>query len=255
MKVFDEVPVKDLERRERQLTLFACLAIGILAVGTAVLMYPVVFGHSATPADKSMRNAFFGFCGLCFLLAGYLWERQATVHRLRRQMAEDKKRVAAAQVEASEELLKTMPRLSSFQDRLPMEYRRMVATGSELSIVVVSLKMPSPAAGHSAEMGMLADAAKVISRRLREQDSLYLLGAGALAAVLPGMDAGRAEAVSARIGEGLADAAGATNRFSYKLDLLNYPVNASSAHELLQGVQALLPSDDSIRALAEEALA
>jgi PleD family two-component response regulator len=255
MKVFDEVPLKDLDRRERQLTIFACLAIGILAVGTAVLMYPVVFGHQATAADKSLRNAFFGFCGLCFLLAGYLWERQSTVQRLRRQMAEERQRVAAAQVQASEELLKTMPHFSSFQDRLPMEYRRIVAMGSELSIVVVTLKMPSPSAGHSAEIGLLADAAKVVSRRLREQDSVYLLGAGVLGAVLPEMDASRAEAVSARIGEGLADAAGATNRFSYKLDLLNYPVNASSAHELLQGVQALLPSDDSIRALAEEAFA
>ena len=58
----------DLERRELHLTIFACLAIGILAIGTAVLMYPLVFPAQG-PADKTMRVAFFGFCGLCLLLA------------------------------------------------------------------------------------------------------------------------------------------------------------------------------------------
>src|SRR5690349_6043278 len=63
----------ELERRELQLTVFACFAIAVLAVGTAVLMYPVVFPAQGT-VDTTMRVAFFGFCGLCLLLAWYVFE-------------------------------------------------------------------------------------------------------------------------------------------------------------------------------------
>src|SRR5437763_12991317 len=44
----------DLERRESQLTVFACVAIGLLAVGTALFMYPVV----SSSADKTLPIAF-----------------------------------------------------------------------------------------------------------------------------------------------------------------------------------------------------
>ena len=68
----------DLERREFQSTIFACAAIAIMGIGSAVLMYPVVFNHQGPP-DRSLRVAFFGFCGLCVLLAsalaGWLWDR------------------------------------------------------------------------------------------------------------------------------------------------------------------------------------
>src|SRR5947209_1235466 len=105
----------DLERRETQLTLFACWAIVTLSVGTAVLMYPVVFSEQ-NPAGKTMRVAFFGFCGLCLLLAGYLYERQRMIRRLRLAMAEDRKRALLAEAQANRELLKTMPKLNWFQD-------------------------------------------------------------------------------------------------------------------------------------------
>ncbi len=250
MPASQKIHAHDLERRELQLTLFACVAIAILAMGTAILMYPVVFSRQSYATDKALPIAFVGFCILSVLLAGYLWERQATIRRLRKTMAEERMRVAEAQRQACTELLKTMPNFSSFQDRLPMEYRRTIATTQKLSILVVSLGV-AEANDSLGAPSLMGDAAKVISRKLREQDSIYILGATCFGAVLPGADLDFARRVYDRVAEGLADAAGANNRFSYKIDIINYPADATSAHELEGAVSALLPTDDSMHAMAQ----
>ena len=250
MEVFDKVGSSDLERRELQLTIFACAAIAVLTIGIALLMYPVVFGHQQPAPDKNVRIAFYGFCALAVLLAGYLIERQRTIQRLRREMAADRRRVADTQRQASLELLKTMPNFPSFQDRLPMEFRRTVSTSNKLSVLVVLVKLPSgfPATGEGTTL--LGDAAKVIARRLREQDSIYMLAPTCFGVVLPGADNETAARFSARISEGLSDAAGAANRFSCAVHVINYPTNASSATELEQSVSALMPVDNSLAALS-----
>jgi GGDEF domain-containing protein len=247
MPAAPKIRPSDLERRETQLTLFACAAIAILGGGTALLMYPVVFSHQS---DKTTRIAFVGFCTLCLLLAGYLWERQSTIGRLRQQMAEERMKVARAQQEASTQLLKTMPNFASFQDRLPMEYRRTIATTQKLSVLVVSVLLPK---GMDASLGtsLFGDAAKVISRKLREQDSIYILAEGCFGVVLPGSDAGFARNVHDRITDGLADAAGVGNRFTCKINVVNFPDDAKSAHELESAVSALMPSGNSMRDMAQ----
>jgi len=250
MQLFDRVRPSDLERRETQLTVFACAAIGILAIGTAVLMYPLVFARQTFLGDNTPRIAFFGFCSLSLLLSWYLWDRQRTIQRLRREIVADRKRVADQQRQASIELLKTMPNLSSFQDRLPMEYRRTVATTHKLSILVAMVQLP-PGVPASDTTTLLGDAAKVISRRLRQQDSIYMLGPACFCAVLPGADIAIAEAFSTRVTEGLSDAAGAGNRFSYKVRIINYPAHASSAHELEQAVCGSMPVDNSMSEMAQ----
>ena len=83
MKVTSSIDSGDLYRREQHLTLLACVAIGILGGGVALLMYPAVFSQqSPTPSDKALRIAFFGFCGLCTLLTAYIWGSQVTIGRL-----------------------------------------------------------------------------------------------------------------------------------------------------------------------------
>ena len=241
----------ELERREVHLTLFACSAIAILAIGTAVLMYPVVFSEQS-PADKTTRVAFFGFCGLCLLLAGYLWERQRTIRHLRVAMAEDRRRALESEAQASRELLKTMPKLNAFQDSLPMEFRRTAATDGKLSILVVTVKLQAVSTNSNLGMSALSDAAKVVSRKLRGQDSMYILGPACIGAVLPGADTHLAQGLSGRIEEALAAGVGAGSRFSFALKIVNYPADASSAHELQEAVRALIPTDDSMRAIAEE---
>jgi GGDEF domain-containing protein len=250
MKIFDRVQADNLERREVHLSIFVSVTVIVLALGTGVLMYPMVFSRQ-TPGDWSMRVAFFGYCALCALLAFYLWDRQGTIRRLRRQMAEDRRQIAETRREASVELLKTMPNLSSFQDRLPMEFRRMANTTQKLSIVVITIKLPPDHSGPSETASALGDAAKVIGRKMREQDSIYILAPACFGAVLPGVDLSTAERVCARVNEGLADAAGASHRFQFELKVINYPAHASSAHELLQAVSALASLDDSVRGMAE----
>lgn len=250
MKIFHRDQAENLEHSEMQLSLFVAVTVMVLAVGMAVLMYPVVFSHQ-TPGDRTMRTAFWGFCGLCVLLTIYLWDRHATIRRLRREMAEGRRQIVETRRQASVELLKTMPNLGSFQDRLPMEFRRMSSTTQKLSIVVITVKFPAEHSSPSETTSALGDAAKVISRRMREQDSIYILAPACFGAVLPGVDLSNAERVMARLNEGLADAAGASRRFDFELKVVNYPDHASSAHELEQAVSSIALADTSVQGMAE----
>jgi GGDEF domain-containing protein len=250
MKIFDRVHADNLERRELHLSIFVAVIVMMLAVGTGFLMYPVVFSYQG-PGDRTMHIAFFGYCGLCVLLTMYLWERHATIRQLRREMIEGRRQIAETRRQASVELLKTMPNLSSFQDRLPMEFRRMVTTTQKLSIVVITIKFPAEHASPSETSSALGDAAKVIARKMREQDSIYILAPACFGVVLPGVDLETAERVRARVSEGLADAAGASHRFQFELKIINYPTHAASAHELLQAVSDIALLDDLVPGMAE----
>ena len=250
MKLFDAVDPREIDRRELQLTVFACSAIGVLAAGMAALMYPLVFLGEA-PNNRTLRIAFLGFCVLCALLAGYVWDRQKTIRLLRREMAEERRRIVETQRQASAELLKSMPSLRSFQDRLAMEFRRSVTAEKALSILVAVIAIPPDSATVMDRSVMLGDAAKVFSRKLRGEDSVYLLGAGCFGAVLPGVEVGVARRVSARVSEGLADAAGASHRFAFQVTIVNYPVDARTSHELAGLVQAIIPEEGSLQGLTE----
>jgi len=250
MRAFDKITPDNLQGRELHLGIFACSVIAILGIGMALLMYPAVFAGQAPP-NRLLRVAFFGFCTLCFLLAAYVWDRQETIRRLRRQLDQTRRQVAEVQSQASVELLNTLPNFSLFQDHLPMEFRRTVAMLHNLSVLVVNVKVPSVNVLTSEGIGLLGDAAKVISRKLRQQDSVYILAPACYGIVLPNVDMAVAEQVSHRIAEGLTDAAGVGNRFSYKINVVNYPLHASSASELLQVVQNLMPGDKYARWLME----
>jgi GGDEF domain-containing protein len=246
-----EESATSLERRDRHLAFLSSLALLIIAAGTALLMYPLVFLRQDSLSDSTLRIAFAGFCVLCTLLAAYLWDSQATIRRLRRQLELDRKEKLEARQRACEELLVRIPKLSVFQDRLPMECWRSAATEQQLSILVLNLQLAADALSAPARISILGDAAKAISRKLRDQDSLYVLGGACFGAVLPGADATAARSIASRVGEGLIDTAGVTARFSFTIDIVNYPQNASSADELYEAVCALIPPDISKRELAE----
>jgi GGDEF domain-containing protein len=239
-----------LDRRELQLTLLACSTILVLGGGLALLMYPLVFSYSGS----MLRNAFYGFCGLSALLAVYLVDRQVTIQKLRRQIAEASMRAAATKIEASVELLNAIPNLSSFKDRLAMEYRRAVAANQILSVLVIIVLLPEDVSSSPLATSLLSDAAKAISRKLRAQDSLYVLRPHCFGTILPTVSPSVAERISKRVAEGLSDAAGAANRFAYKVSIVDWPANAASAHELQEAVLTLLPADNSMRSMAEETL-
>lgn len=250
MRLFDSLDQDNLERRELQLIVLACLTIVILAAGLVVLMYPVVFESSS--ADVMTRTEFIGFCGLSVLAAAYIIDRQLTIMRLRRRIAEDVRRNEEAKGLASAEVLRALPKLTSFKDRLPMEHRRATTTAGTLSALVVTIEF-RPAVTNSLESTpWLADAVITISRKLRAEDSIYGLRHNCFCVLLPGIDALGAQKIAARVREGLRDTAGTRDKFSYKIDTVNCPLDASSAHELQEAVLALVPGDDSMETIAGE---
>lgn len=244
MKESAQPSTSDLERRELQLSILACIAVSVLAIGTALLMYPVVFSQQDQPAYRNLRAAFLGFCVLSVLLTAYLWNQQMTIRRLRHRITGARERMAESQRQASEALLSTMADFRSFQDRLPMEHRRAMTVSEPLSILVVAVRIPGESSP-SLLTAAVGDAAKAIARKLRKQDSLYLLGTSTFAVILPGVNPTVAEKISGRVGEGLSDAAGAGNRFACTLNSVSYPENAATSRELEQAVRAQMPGDKS----------
>jgi GGDEF domain-containing protein len=255
MRLFDGIPSESLERREMQLILLACSAIIVLASGVALLMYPVVFSETASAPARIMTVGFFGFCVLSILLAVYLVERQAIIRRLRQQIGEERRRSSKALNQASVDLLETLANFSLFQDQLLMEFRRAVAGKQNLSVLVITTKVHEALCEPIISLSVLGDAAKAISLKLREEDSIYILTHGHFGVILPGVDALAAQRVSNRLVEGLTDAAGASNRFSFKVDAISYPEQASSAHDLELAVTGLLPENSVNQTITKEVLA
>jgi hypothetical protein len=243
----------DLERREFQLSLFASVAIAVLAGGLALLMYPAVFSTREYSPTRVPQIAFFGFCALSCLLVAYIVERQVTIHRLRSQMALDRKRSSEALRQASADLLSTMPNFNTFEDRMTMEFRRAVAAELKLSVLVISIQLHAAFSEPSLGMSTLGDAAKAASSKLREQDSIFILKPAFFGVILPGVGHAGVQRISARIAEGLSDAAGVSDRFSFKIDSISYPEQTSSAHDLELVVSGWLPESDSKQPAVEGA--
>lgn len=241
MRVFDRIDHENIESRETQLMLLACVAIFILTAGVAVLIYPAAFGHEVVISGPRMRLSFFAICGLSVLLSAYLVDRHFTIRRLRQRVIDEQKSSLEARRQTSADLLKTLPNMSSFQDRLPMEYRRAAGMDKNLSIVVVQIQSSRDCSTNE-HIAQLGDAAKSVARKLREEDSLYMLHPEVLGVVLPDVSAMEATAVAARLSEGLADAAGVNNRFTHQVKIVNYPRDAASAIELEQSVRGFLPT-------------
>jgi GGDEF domain-containing protein len=226
-----------------QLSLLAVATITILATGLALLMYPAVFSDQVILSGRTLRIAFFGFCALSVLLVAYLLDRHVTLRRLRRQLLEELRRNVDLRREASADLLKTLPGLTSFQDRLAMEYRRAASMQRPLSLVVISLKPADNLSDKSEITAAFGDAAKALCRKLREEDSIHLFCPGFFGILLPCVDTPNASHAADRLAEGLHDAAGVTTRFTYGIHLFNYPEHAATASELQQAVRSLLPED------------
>ncbi len=131
-----------------------------------------------------------------------------------------------------------------------MEYRRAATSAQELSILLVQIQLHPDFSAPSTAQSALGDVAKAIARKLRDQDSIYLLQLYYFAIVLPGIKMTAAHVVSGRIAEGLTDVAGATERFTFKIDVFNYPQNASTANELESLVCALIPDEHSKQMLS-----
>jgi GGDEF domain-containing protein len=232
MRVFDRIEASTIERRDWQLWLLALAVILVLSGGVALLMYPAVFSQPLTMTGSTLHRVFFAFCLLCFLLVGYLMDRHIVIRRLRRQLAEELRTRVTLLEQASADLLENLPGVDHFQDRLAMEIRRAATMEQPLSVLIVGLKPSHDIEVTGGASTAYGDAAKAVIRRLRREDSIYIFRRGIFGIVLPGLSTSDAGSVSDRIEEGLTDASGVSNRFSFEIRSFNFPEHAKTTHEL-----------------------
>jgi len=243
MEVFDKVSRKTIDRHDQQLSVLALIMVVILGAGMALLMYPMVFGRTAMIQVAPSRTLFFAFCVLCLLMVAYLIDRMFVVRNLRNTLIEEREQLAQVLQRSSAELLATLMGFSHFQDRLAMDFRRATQTSEPLSLLLVHIK-PSKifAQGPQAQVA-LGDAAKVLSRKLRAEDSLYRLSSELFGIMLPGATEEVARQTANRLSEGLADASGASNRYTSDIQVVSYPDHVNSASEMERRAAALVNQD------------
>ena len=238
MRVFDRVDAATLERRDWELWALAMVCIFILTVGMALLMYPTVLASAEGPGGALLRRSYFGFCVLCLLLEIYLLDRQLVIRQLRKRLLEEQRLKARILEQAGADLLESLPGFAHFQDRLAMEFRRSANTDQPLTILTVALGLTRSVLLPAEIITAFGDAAKAIMRRLRGVDSLFFFRAGVFAVILPQTSTGDANKTADLITEGLLDASGACDRYTFSLKAFNYPDDTSSASEMERIVRA-----------------
>ena len=245
MSTIDRQELDRLERRGLQLTILSSVFVLILASGLATFMYPLVFVHPE--GNKwTLRVAFFGFCALTVLFLSYLVERQRAFHKLKDQLLAELERNVALQIEASADLLRSMPDLNYFWDRLSMEFRRAVTIEKTLSLLVCKVKRSGRSADSDPNAALSA-AVKAMSRKLRPGDSIYRLSEDTFGIVLPETNTLNAKRVAVRLQEELQ---GVRAHFNCSFDLTahNYPDHVKSAHELEDIVKSMFPEETQMPA-------
>jgi GGDEF domain-containing protein len=242
MATINRQELDHLERRELQLTIVAAVFVFVLASGLAVFMYPMVFVHPDPVNKWTLRVAFFGFCALTLLFIGYLLERQRTVGKLKQQILEELERNIELRLQASADLLQSMPDINHFWDRLTMEYRRAISMQRNLTLLLVKAK-PGAAGGGTDNTSALGDAAKAMSRKLRPTDSIYRLAPDIFGLVLPETDTLNGKRIAVRLQEELQSVR-AKHGGSFDTSVHNYPEHVQSSHELEDIVKSMLPVKD-----------
>ena len=240
MPTIDRQELDRLERRNLQLTILSAVFVLILAGGLAAFMYPLVFVH-VDENKWTMRVAFFGFCALTLLFVGYLFDRQRTFTKLKQHLLSELERNVALQIQASADLLNSMPDQNHFWDRLSMEFRRALTMEKNMSLVLAKANANSRATVKD-EKGAFSDAAKAMAKRLRPTDSIYHLADDLFAIVLPETDTLNAKRIALRLQEGLQDVR-AKYGLTFDLSAYNYPEHVKSSHELEDIVKSLLPEE------------
>jgi len=241
MATIDRDELDRLERRGLQLTIFSAVFVLVLASGLTAFMYPLVFVHPE--GNKwTLRVVFFGFCALTLLFVGYLFDRQRTFNKLKDQLLSELERNVALQVQASADILQSMPDQKYFWDRLTMEFRRSMTMEKTMSLLLVRVK-PGKNASANDQKSALGDAAKSMSKKLRASDTIYRLSDDLFGIVLPETDTFNAKRQALRLQEELA-AVRAKYGSTFDVTAHNYPGHVKSSHELEDIVKSMLPEKE-----------
>ena len=240
MPALDRNDLDHLERRELHLTLLATVFVLVQAAGLAVLMYPLVFLRPDAGNKWTLRVAYFGFCVLTLLFAGYLLDRHRLVRKLKQNLLEQLERNAQLKQQANADVLQSMPGKNHFEDRLTMEHRRALTMHTALSLVLVQSKPSAGEKNAKSREAAWGEAAKAMSGRLRPTDSIYNLSPELFAVVLPETDTLNAKRVAVRLQEVLQSVR-ARHGLAFEVSVHNYPEHVQSLHELEDIVKSLLP--------------
>ena len=243
MTALNRAELENLERRELHLSILSAVFVFILAGGVAVLMYPLVFVHPDEGNKWTLRIAFIGFCILTLLFVGYLLDRQRMVRRLKQQLLEELERNLELRHQANVDLLKTMPDVNYFWDRLTMEFRRALTMERTLSLALVKSNSAGGTSSPDEVTEAWGDAAKAMSRRLRPSDSIYRLAQDLIGLVLPETETKDANRIALRLAEELREV-GTKHGLSFDVQVYNYPQHVHSAHELEDIVKSMLPEKE-----------
>jgi len=240
MKVFDRIDPRELDRREVHLRLLAISVIFVLAAGLGLMMYPTVFARPMTLSGPMFQIVFFGFCTLSVLLIVYLVDRHVLISKLRLRIVARERTIQIIQHEASKDFLSSLPAIDTFKDRLSMEFRRVCNAKQPLSLMAVEINVLQENCNPSEAALVNADAGRAILRRIRLEDSIFLLDPGVFGILLPRISTDIAAVMKERLEEELREEAGRDPRFQFGVRLINYPEHVTSARELLEAIHPTL---------------
>jgi len=234
MRLFDQIDPATQDRRDWEVSLLSVGVIVVLGAGAAFLMCPSVIGSSGGATGHTTRTLFVSYCVLYVLTVTYLLDREYVVHALRRSLARQSAQIEVLRQVASADLLATLAGFSNFQDQLAMGFRRAAQIREPLSLILVRVQ-PSPKLQGPREVSLaMGEAARALVRKLRTEDSLFLLSPGVFGIFLPNTARPGMHRVIERVTEGLIEASSSGNRFRFNLGMVNYPEQASTAREMEQ---------------------
>lgn len=250
MRVFDQVLPEALEHREFQLGTYAISIIAILSFGLAMAIYSPAFSHPLTEQGETARRVFYAFCVLSVLMVSYLADRQLLIRKLRREIVAGKNQIALLRNEASADLLSSLPGMSHFQDRLPMELRRCANSGEPLSLLLFLLSVSGEVSDAAGIATVYGSAAKVLLSKMRKGDSIYGFQPGSFGVILAACDTAAAQRACERCVKGLEETQPGGARLSLKTRVINFPGDMTTSQGMVLAVRSFLLATNP-EALAE----
>jgi hypothetical protein len=231
MHFFDQIRLKDVDRRDWQLWVLTLAMILILAGGLALLMYSLIPPIAILPSDRALLRYVFGFCVLNVLFVGYLIDRHRVIARLRKELNEERSHNLQLRNRGSRELLQTLLGPHQFHERLALEFERATRAGEPLSALTVFLEALSLPVTPDVYLSF-GEAAKAILFTLRPEDSVYQFSPGLFRILLPRTASANARRVAVRVAGGLFDAMGPSKRYSFDVRVTSFPEHAKTAQEM-----------------------